>query len=221
MFAGPFEYSIVKRAQKSGHVEINFVNIRDFGIGTHKMVDDTPYGGGIGMVMRVDVLHKAIIATQAQASVSREKERIVLMTARGIQFKQHMASTYAKLEHLIVICGHYEGIDERIMQYIDEELSIGDFVLTGGEIAAMVITDAVARLIPGVLKPGATEHESFSLTDGKNNLIEYPQYTKPPVYESQTVPEILLSGDHKKIADWRTSEAIKKTSVQRPDMLKE
>ncbi len=221
MFVGPFEYSIVKRAQKSGHVEINFVNIRDFGIGAHKMVDDTPYGGGIGMVMRVDVLHKAIIAAQQQASTPREKERIVLMTARGIPFKQHMAIAYAKLEHLILICGHYEGIDERIMQYIDEELSIGDFVLTGGEIAAMVITDAVARLIPGVLKPGATEHESFSLTDGKNNLIEYPQYTKPPVYESQTVPEILLSGDHKKIADWRTSEAINKTSVQRPDMLKE
>ncbi len=220
MFSGPFEYSIVKRAQKSGHVEINFINIRDYGIGSHKMVDDTPYGGGIGMVMRVDVLHKAILAAQKNAAVSRDKERIVLMTARGKSFKQQIARSYAGLEHLVLICGHYEGIDERISKYIDEELSIGDFVLTGGEIPAMLITDAVTRLLPGVLKQGATEHESFSLTDGENNLIEYPQYTKPPLYESQAVPDILLSGDHKKVADWRITEAIKKTSSQRPDMLK-
>lgn len=213
MFAGPFAHSIVKRAQEKKLVEIELINIRDFGIGKHQVVDDTPYGGGVGMVLKVDVVHKALEHAKGKSLSSR----IILMTASGAPFSQPRAKEYAKLDHLIILCGHYEGIDDRIKEYIDEEISIGDFVLTGGEIPAMLITDAVTRLLPGVITEGATENESFSLDTG---LLEYPHYTKPVVYEDHEVPDVLLSGNHKKIAAWRKEQSIEKTKKVRPDILK-
>lgn len=242
MFRGPFDFSIVKRAREKGMVEVEFVNIREFGIGNHKMVDDTPYGGGVGMVMRVDVLHKAIehakknyssseaLAESRSLTLSKSRslrlartisQRVVLLSATGQTFKQKKAQEFSKLDHLILICGHYEGVDERVKSFIDEEVSIGDFVTTGGEIPAMLITDAVVRLIPGVLKTGATTLESFSpQQDSLSPMLEYPQYTKPPEYEGQKVPEILLSGNHKKIDSWRQEEAFRLTQLNRPDLLK-
>jgi tRNA (guanine37-N1)-methyltransferase len=217
MFVGPFDHSIVKRAREKNLIEINFVNIRDFGIGNHKMVDDTEYGGGIGMLMRVDVIHAAI--EHAKALKPANKTKIVLMSAAGKPFKQEIAKHFSQLDHLILICGHYEGFDERIKNYIDEEVSIGDFILTGGEIPAMLITDGVTRLIQGVLPDGATEDESFSNVDNET-LLEYPHYTKPQNYNNSTVPEILLSGDHAKIKAWRHEQAIEKTKKIRPDLLK-
>lgn len=251
MFAGPFEHSILKRAQAKGLLEVAFINIRDFGIGTHKVVDDTPYGGGVGMVLKVDVLHKAIEhakklvilerndneAIESQTKdptcppvpgegrrVSRsssfqddKKEKVILMSATGKTFHQATAKAFSKLDHLIIICGHYEGVDERVKQYIDEEVSIGDFVLTGGELPAMLISDAVTRLIPGVITEGATEDESFSNEAGH---LEYPHYTRPAEYEGKHVPEVLVSGDHKKIADWRKEKAHALTKKRRPDLLK-
>jgi tRNA (guanine37-N1)-methyltransferase len=216
MFAGPFDLSILKRAKEKGLVEIEFINIRDFGEGKHKIVDDTEYGGGIGMLMRVDVIHQAI--NHAKALTPSEKTKIVLMSASGKTFKQETAKQYSKLDHLILICGHYEGIDDRIRHYIDEEISVGDFVLTGGEIPAMLIADSIIRLLPGVLPQGATEDESFSDLNNET-LLEYPHFTKPQIYENHEVPEILLSGDHKKIATWRHEQAVKKTKEQRPDLL--
>lgn len=213
MFTGPLDFSIVKRAKDKGLLEINIVNIRDFGIGNHKIVDDTAYGGGTGMVMRVDVLEKTISSAKMGG-----KEKIVLLSARGQKYSQEKAIEFSNLESLILICGHYEGIDERISSYIDEEISIGDFVTTGGEIPAMLVADSVARLIPGVLKEDATGLETFSLTDGKNKLLEYPQYTKPEEFNGEKVPEILLSGDHKKIDEWRIEKAKEITKKRRPDL---
>ncbi len=219
MFAGPFDHSIIKRAKEKGLVDIAFVNIRDFGIGKHKMVDDTSYGGGIGMVMKVDVLHRAVQNAQCKTQSAQCREKIVLLSASGKTFKQEVAKEFSHVDHLILICGHYEGVDERIKQYIDAEISIGDFVLTGGEIPAMLIADSVTRLIPGVLPEGATEDESFSEQNGET-LLEYPHYTKPQIYDNQAVPDILLSGDHKKIAAWKREQAIEKTTKIRPDLLK-
>jgi tRNA (guanine37-N1)-methyltransferase len=215
MFVGPFDYSIVKRAKEKGLLEIEFVNIRDFGEGPHKMVDDTEYGGGIGMLMKVDVLHRAIEHAKKQMANSK----IILLSASGKQFKQETAKHFSELDHLILICGHYEGVDERIKHYIDEEISIGDYVLTGGEIPAMLITDSITRLIPGVLPQGATEDESFSEIDNET-LLEYPHYTKPQTYENQSVPEVLLSGNHAEIKKWRYGQALEKTNKVRPDLLK-
>lgn len=223
MFAGPFDHSIIKRAKEKGLIEIEFINIRDFGEGKHKMVDDTEYGGGIGMLMKVDVVHKAIQHAKETFSETSNNESmkqwVVLMSASGKTFKQELAKQYAQLDHLIIICGHYEGIDERIKHFIDEEISIGDFVLTGGEIPAMIITDSVTRLIKGVLPVGATEDESFS-ENNEEILLEYPHYTKPQIYNDLEVPQILLSGDHKKIAAWRREQAINKTKELRPDLIK-
>lgn len=231
MFAGPFDHSIVKRAKEKGLIEIEFINIRDFGEGKHKIVDDTEYGGGIGMLMRVDIIHQAI--KHAKESFPQQsnnettlpagrqvKQWVVLMSASGKTYNQSVAKQYSQLDHLILICGHYEGIDDRIKQYIDEEVSIGDFVLTGGEIPAMLITDSVTRLIRGVLPEGATEDESFS-ENNNETLLEYPHYTKPQVYEGQSVPEVLLSGDHKKIAAWRHEQAVEKTRKLRPDLIED
>lgn len=201
-------------------MEINIVNIRDFGVGRHKIVDDTPYGGGIGMVMRADVLQAAIAKLKTQ-NEKQHKEKVVLLSASGKVFKQSDAKNFSKIDHLILICGHYEGVDERIMKYVDEEVSIGDFVVTGGEIPAMLITDCVSRLVSGVLKEGVTDAESFSLRDNsESTLLEYPHFTKPQVFNGDTVPDVLLSGNHKKIDDWRIGEAQKKTLKQRPDLLK-
>jgi tRNA (guanine37-N1)-methyltransferase len=224
MFQGPFEFSIVKRAQEKKLIEINIIDIRDFGIGRHKIVDDTPYGGGIGMVMRPDVLHKAIEhakTTFSKQQFNNVKQSVVLLSATGQTYNQQKAQKYAKLDHLILICGHYEGVDERIKKYITEELSIGDFVLTGGEIPSMLITDSVTRLVTGVLKEGASDNESFSLIGEKGEIyLEYPHYTKPPVFDDLPVPDILLSGNHRKIDEWRMQQALEKTQKLRPDLLK-
>lgn len=212
MFAGTFEHSIVKNAIDKEQVSIRFINIRDFGIGRHKIVDDTPYGGGTGMIMKVDVLHKAILAAKDK---SAKKEKVILLTPDGQTFTQKKAIDLAKLDHLILVCGRYEGFDNRIEQYVDEKISIGDYVLTGGEIPSMVITDAVVRLIPGVLKEGVTDSESFS-----HQNLEYPQFTRPQTYQNESIPKILLSGDHKLVDAWRKKESIKKTRLTRPDLLK-
>jgi tRNA (guanine37-N1)-methyltransferase len=222
MFIGPFDYSILKRAKEKKLVKIEYINIRDFGEGKHNMVDDTAYGGGVGMVMKVDVVHRAILHAKNKTPNVTDKTRIILLSASGKPFTQQRAQTFSSLNHLILICGHYEGIDDRVKHFIDEEISIGDFVLTGGEIPAMAMTDAIIRLIPGVLPTGATENESFSLEEEQNSspLLEYPQYTKPRTYENLSVPEILLSGDHQKIAIWRQEQAKQKTNKVRPDLVK-
>lgn len=213
MFSGPFDYSIIKKAREKKLVDINFVNIREFGIGRHKAVDDKPYGGGHGMVLRVDVLAKAIAQTKDR-NPDASGQKVVLLNPHGKTFNQKKAWEFAKLKHLILICGHYEGVDERIKKFIDERISIGDFIATGGEIPAMLITDAVTRLIKGVLKEEVTSNESFS------SLLEYPQYTKPNVYETFQVPPILLSGNHAKIKSWRDKISLKTTIKFRPDLLK-
>jgi len=212
MFSGPFDHSIVKNAKEKKLVNINFVNIRDFGIGRHKTVDDKSYGGGHGMILRVDVLEKAINATKEKKLINSE-QRVILLSASGKTFNQKKALEFANLKHLILVCGHYEGVDERIKNFIDEELSIGDFIITGGEIPAMLVTDALVRLIKGVLKEGVTSDESFP------KLLEYPQYTKPNVYKKFQVPPILLSGDHGKIKLWRENTALKTTLKLRPDLM--
>ena len=217
MFKGPFDHSIIKRVQEKGLVQIEYINIRNFGIGSHQVVDDTPYGGGVGMVLRVDVVHDAI--KHAKKLFPAENTKTVLLTASGKTFTQEVAAEYAKIDHLILICGHYEGVDDRIKHYIDEELSIGDFVLTGGELPAMLITDAVTRLITGAITEGAVDDESFS-EKAEGALLEYPHYTKPQSYEDHTVPEVLLTGNHAKISEWRHDEAIQKTKRVRPDLLK-
>jgi tRNA (guanine37-N1)-methyltransferase len=219
MFQGPFSESIIKKAQEKNLVTIEFINIRDFGIGPHKMVDDTPYGGGVGMVMRVDVLHKAI-SSAVDGEIPKNQRKIILMSASGTPFKQQMANSFSKLQQLIIICGHYEGVDQRIEKYIDEEVSVGDFVTTGGEIPAMLITDAVTRRLPGVLKDEATLLESFQGVESaeKASLLEHPHYTKPAVYEDSPVPQVLISGNHKLIKDWREEMAQELTKTRRPDL---
>lgn len=209
MFKGPFDYSIIKRAIDKNQVEVNFIDIRSFGEGKHKIVDDKPYGGGVGMVLKVDVLEKAITQT-LDPKLQKNEQRIILMSASGKTYSQERAREYSEIKHLLIICGHYEGVDERILKYIDEEISIGDFVLTGGEIPAMLIIDSVCRLIPGVLKDNATKLESFS-----DNLLEHPQYTRPENFKGDSVPQVLLSGDHKKIEEWKKIESVKKTKKVR------
>ncbi len=219
MFDGPLSESIVKRAQEKNLVTIDLIDIRTFGLGSHKVVDDSPYGGGTGMVLRVDVLHAAIEKSRDH-TLSHQEEKVILMTADGHTYNQKKALSFAKLKHLIIVCGHYEGVDERIREYIDEEISLGDFVLTGGEIPAMAITDSVVRLIPEVLKEGVTDNESFSLEEAGSQLLEYPVFTRPVDYLGHTVPTILTSGDHKKIELWRSEKAREKTQLKRPDLLK-
>lgn len=220
MFESPFSHSIIKRAIDKKLLEITYVHIRDFGIGKHKLVDDSPYGGGVGMVMRFDVVEKAIEA--AKCTTMKCRERICLMDAGGETFTQNKAYTYATYDHLILICARYEGIDHRIRTCIDDEISIGDYILTGGEIPAMVITDAVSRLLPGVLgKDASSKEESFQLSENASShtLLEYPQYTKPALYKKLSVPDVLLSGNHQRIAAWRKKERVARTQKNRPDLL--
>lgn len=214
MFQGPFAYSIIKNAVEKDLVTIRIIDIRDFGIGRHKTVDDAPYGGGLGMIMRVDVVHRAI--EFAKNSLPSKKNCVILLSPDGKTFTQKKASSLAKLEHLILVCGHYEGIDSRIDRFIDEKISIGDYVLTGGEIPAIVVTDAVVRLIKGVLKDGVTHSESFS---GASGYLEYPQFTRPRVYQKLRVARTLLTGDHDKIRSWRERQSVKKTRLLRPDLV--
>ncbi len=211
MFEGVLGESILKRAQGKELVIFNLVNLRDFTDDKHKSVDDYPYGGGCGMVMKPAPFFKAVEYLQEKVS---GESHIVLMSPRGTPFTQKKAAYLTNKNHLILLCGHYEGIDERVKEYLaTEEISIGDYVLTGGEIPAMVVADAVTRLLPGVLSAEAVADESFS--DG---LLEYPQYTRPQDFRGFKVPEILLSGDHKKIAEWRHQKAYQQTLNKRPDL---
>lgn len=205
--------SILKRAQKKGLVEFELINLRDFGEGQHKVVDGRPYGGGPGMVLKADILTKALISIKPSI---QNTLYTILTSASGKPYKQKKALELSKLDHLVIICGHYEGVDQRFIEnHVDEEISIGDYVLTGGEIPAMVIVDSITRLIPGVLeKPEAVVNESFT-----EDLLEGPQYTRPDEFEGKKVPEILLSGDHKKIMEWRKEKALEKTKKVRPDLL--
>lgn len=203
--------SILKRAQDKQLVEFELVDLRLFGIGTHKTVDDKPYGGGVGMVLKPDVLTKAL------KSINSNQAKVILTSASGKTLSQTIVKRLSKIKHLIIICGHYEGIDQRFIdKYVDEEFSIGDYVLTGGEIPALVIADCITRLIPGVLeKPEATINESF-----ENNLLEHPQYTRPEDFEGLSVPETLISGNHQQITKWRQTQSLEKTRQVRPDLLK-
>ncbi|QQG40688.1 MAG: tRNA (guanosine(37)-N1)-methyltransferase TrmD [Candidatus Levyibacteriota bacterium] len=219
MFGGAFDHSIIKKAQEKKILSISYVNIRDFGIGKHRIVDDTPYGGGAGMVIRVDVIANALAhATRHTPHATRR----ILLDPQGEKFTQKKAQELSKYDHLILICGRYEGVDERVRKFVDEEISIGDYVLTGGEIPAMVITDAVCRLLPDVIKEESPKNESFSnhtLDAKRYTLLEYSQYTRPPIFNGKKVPIILTKGDHQKIAGWRNQEALKKTKKKRPDLL--
>lgn len=212
MFSSPFSFSIIKNAIAKKKVKINFVDIRDYGIGRHKSVDDKPYGGGLGMVIRVDVLAKAIEETKNK-TLKKDEQKVILLDPHGKTFNQKKAAQLSKLKHLILVCGHYEGIDERIEKFIDEKISIGDFIVTGGEIPVMLVADAVIRLLPGVLKKGSTDTESFS------DYLEYPQYTRPEKYQELTVPKVLLSGNHAEIDNWRKNQSLKITKKLRPDLL--
>lgn len=199
-FSGPFSVSMLKRAQENQAITINIVNIRDFAQDKHKVTDDRPYGGGAGMVLKVGPIDAALQSLQLNNATSR----VVLTSAKGAPFTQSVARTYAKLEHLVIICGHYEGVDERVAKHlVDEEIRIGEYVLTGGEPAAVVITDAVTRLLPEVLgNPESLEGESHD-TPGQ---LGYPQYTRPETYKGWSVPEVLLSGNHAEIEAWREQQ---------------
>jgi len=203
MFSGPFNESIVKRAQEKNLVQITIHDLRDWGLGERRTVDDRTYGGGVGMVLMVEPIYKAL------KKLKTKDAKVILLTPQGKTFNQATARRLSKEKHLILISGHYEGFDERIRKHlVDEEISIGDYVLTGGELPAMVITDTIVRLIPGVIKKEeATKLESFS----EENQLEYPQYTRPENFKGWKVPQILLSGNHAEIEKWRKKEAMKKT----------
>lgn len=201
--------SIIGRAQEKELIEINTTNIRDFSKNKHKKVDDTPYGGGAGMVMMPDVVY------DAYQSVKTDKARVIYMSPQGKRLDQKKVEDLSKESHLIILCGHYEGIDQRVIdKIVDEEISIGDYVLTGGEIPAMVLIDSVSRYVKGVLKEDSIKEESFS-----NGLLEYPQYTRPEVFEGEKVPEVLLSGNHQNIDKWRREKSLEITKLKRPDLL--
>ncbi|KKP36598.1 MAG: tRNA (guanine-N(1)-)-methyltransferase [Candidatus Roizmanbacteria bacterium GW2011_GWA2_32_13] len=221
MISGFFEESIIKRAQDKKLVEIEIINLRDFAIDDYGTVDDRPYGGGTGMILRVDVIYKALAKVESEKLKVKNKSqnlKVLLTSPKGKVFDQKKAQEYSKLDHLIIIAGHYEGVDERVLDYIDEETSLGDFVLTGGEIPAAAIVDSVVRLIHGVLKKDqATKNESFDINSKK--ILEYPQYTRPEIFKNKKVPKILLSGDHKKIKDWQIKKAYEETRKKRPDLL--
>ena len=209
IFFGPLSESIIGRAVKSGLVSINTVNLRDYTHDERGTVDDKPYGGGPGMLLKAEPLFEAI------EDIRTEKSLVILTSPQGQSFNQQTASELKDYEHLIFVCGHYEGVDERVRTtLIDREISIGDYVLTSGNLAAMVMTDAIVRLLPGVLGCDASsEDESFS-----EGLLEYPQYTRPPEFKGMKVPEVLLSGDHGKIAQWRKAQAETRTRDRRPDL---
>ena len=207
MFDGFLETSIIKRARKNGYVDIKVHNFRDYSLDKHKRVDDYPYGGGAGMVLMCEPIFRAIEDIRTKESL------VIMMSPQGNTFKQGMAIDLSKKKHLILLCGHYEGFDERIKSIVDMELSIGDYVLTGGEVPAMVVTDAITRLIPGVITKESLDSESFN--DG---LLDYPTYTKPAVFRGMKVPDVLLSGHHKNIEKFRQEEKLKKTREVRSDL---
>lgn len=208
MIQGPLSQSIPARIQEQGLADIRTHDLRDFGIGRHKSVDDTPYGGGAGMVMRVEPIVAAI------ETLRRPESTVILLEPAGEVFSHARAADLATRAHLVLVCPRYEGVDERIRAFVDLELSIGDYVLTGGELPALVVIDAVIRLLPGAIDDLSTAEESFS-----GGLLEYPQYTRPPTFRDMDVPAILTSGDHGAVARWRHEQAVDRTRTRRPDLL--
>lgn len=205
----PLRTSVIGRAVEKDLIDINVINIRDFSQDKHKKVDDTPYGGGAGMVMKPDVVYRAY------QSIKADNAKVIYLSPQGKTLNQQMVENLSKESHLILLCGHYEGIDQRVLdKIVDEEVSIGDYVLTGGEIPAMVLIDSVSRYVEGVLKLDSIQEESFS-----NGLLEYPQYTRPEIFEGEPVPEVLLSGHHENIDKWRKEKSVEITKKKRPDLL--
>ena len=205
----PLKQSIIKRAVEKNLIDINLINIRDFSEDKHNKVDDTPYGGGAGMLMKPDVVDRAY------NSVKSENAKVIYLTPQGKTLNQKIVKDLSKQEHLILLCGHYEGIDQRVLdKIVDEEISIGDYVLTGGELPAMVLIDSVSRYVEGVLSNESTEEESFS-----NGLLEYPQYTRPEIFDNVKVPDVLISGHHENIRKWRRERSLENTFKKRPEML--
>jgi tRNA (guanine37-N1)-methyltransferase len=210
-FGSPLSQSMLQRAKNQGAVEFRVINLRDYTTDRHHVVDDRPFGGGPGMVMKIEPLAAAIRAARQEDP----EVKIVLLSPQGLLFSQEKARELAGLQHLMLICGHYEGVDDRIKYYIDGMLSIGDYILTGGEIPALAVADAVTRLLPGVLGgEGAIDEESFQA-----GLLEYPHYTRPREFEGHEVPQVLLEGDHRVIAAWRRQESLRRTVERRPDLL--
>lgn len=206
----PLKESIIGKAVEDKKIELNLINIRDFSKDKHKKVDDTPYGGGAGMVMKADVVY------DAYESVREEGAKVIFLSPQGKTLNQNKVRKLAKEKHLILLCGHYEGIDQRVIdEIVDEEISIGDYVLTGGELPAMVLIDSVSRYVDGVLSEESIKEESFT-----NNLLEYPQYTRPETFHGVKVPEVLLSGHHENIKKWREEQSLKNTLQKRPNLLK-
>ena len=205
----PLNKSIIGRAKEKGLINVNLINIRDFSKNKHKKVDDTPYGGGAGMVMMPDVVY------DAYKSLDSKDTKVIYMSPQGQKLNQKKVVELSKEKHIILLCGHYEGIDQRVIdEIVDEEISIGDYVLTGGELPAMIVIDSVSRYIEGVLKDDSTKEESFS-----EGLLEYPQYTRPEVFNGKQVPEVLLSGHHENIDKWRREQSLINTKKKRPDLL--
>ncbi|MEM7031312.1 MAG: tRNA (guanosine(37)-N1)-methyltransferase TrmD [Chloroflexota bacterium] len=224
IFAGAFEHSIIQRAKTKGLTQINLHNIRDYAPGKHRMTDDTPYGGGGGMVMKPEpifyavehLLNETVPETGYSVDLEAGRPPIILMSPQGRRFDQTIAQELLSFPRLILLCGRYEGVDERVVEYLaTDQISIGDYVLSGGEIPAMVIVDALVRLLPGALgDPNATQNDSHA-----TGLLEYPHYTRPPEFKGHSIPDILLSGHHANVQTWRRQEALKRTLAQRPDML--
>lgn len=213
MFESPFSHSIIKRALEGGHVEISPRSFRQYGVGKQQMVDDTPYGGGAGMLLKPEPIFEAIEEI-SEKSTSTNK-RVILMDPAGKPFNQEMAEEFSKEEHLVFICGHYEGYDERIRTLVTDEVSLGDYVLTGGELAAMVMIDATVRLLPGVVG----NKESILEDSHSTGLLEHPHYTRPASYRGMDVPEVLMSGNHAKIDEWRRKESLRRTFERRSDLI--
>ena len=208
MFDGFLSESIIKRTIDKGLIEFKIVDLREYSLDKHHHVDDTPYGGGAGMVLKCDIMDRCLEANKALNS------HICLMTPQGHQYKQEDARRLSMLDDIILVCGHYEGFDERIRDYVDEEISIGDFVLTGGELPSMIISDSITRLLDGAILKDSYEGDSYS-----NGLLEYPQYTRPEIYDGKRVPDVLLSGHHANIKKYRHEESLKRTAMYRPDLL--
>ncbi|HBE45650.1 MAG TPA: tRNA (guanosine(37)-N1)-methyltransferase TrmD [Deltaproteobacteria bacterium] len=211
IFTSPLQESIIKRAVDKGLVQFHIINIRNFAENSHKTCDDAPYGGGPGMVMKIEPIYNAMHHIEKTIG----KPRYILLTPKGRIFTEDMAIRLSKNPHLCLLCGRYEGVDERVLSFIDEEISIGDYILSGGEVPALVLIEAITRCIPGVLgNDESIIHESL-----KESLLEYPQYTRPEVFKAMEVPSVLLSGNHEEIRKWRRKEAIKKTIMKRPDLM--
>ena len=209
-FSGFRETPVISRAVGRGAITFECIDIRDYAEGSFRKIDDSPYGGGRGMILRVDTVFRALEAVRGPSS------RVVMLSPKGQQFTQKKAREYSKLDHLVLLCGHYEGFDARISRYVDEEISIGDYILTGGELPAMIVCDSVVRLLDGSLREGSADDESF-----ETGLLEYPQYTHPFEFNGDKVPEILLSGNHEAIDRWRREKALEETKRLRPDLLVE